>query len=62
MSKQLYTEEQLIKAIELARGITDGKDIFDIDSISGCTEICTYDWEEEYTDEQIIELIRNENI
>jgi hypothetical protein len=52
-----YTEEQLMQAINLARlGILD-KEIIDYDSISGLTEICTYELKEAYTDEEIISKI-----
>lgn len=59
MSKPLYTEEQLIKAIDLARLNTDGKEDFYIGDVSGCTEVCSYDWEEKYTDEEIKNIIDN---
>lgn len=58
--KAKYTEEDLKRAIEMARGIKEGKDRFDIDSIRGLTEICTYDWEEEYSEEEIIQLLQKE--
>lgn len=59
MSKPLYTEEQLIKAIELAREITDGTWDFNAEDISGRTEVCTYDWEMLYTNKQIKDIIDN---
>lgn len=50
----MYTEQQLRDAIKLARlGILDNE-IIDFESISGLTEICTYDLKEAYTDEQIL--------
>ncbi len=50
----MYTKEQLIKAIQLARlGILDNE-IIDYQSISGLTEICTYNLEEAYTDDEIL--------
>lgn len=53
-----YTLQQVLKAIELARDITDDtKDIFDVESISGCTEICTYGFRNAYDENTIIELI-----
>lgn len=53
----MYTKEQLIQAIEMARlGILD-KDIIDFNSISGLTEICTYDLKEAHTNEEIINKI-----
>ena len=54
----MYTEEQLQKAINLAREIKDKCEVFTIESITGLTEICTYDWEEAHTDEEIIKLIK----
>lgn len=56
--KTLYTKEQLLKAIELARTITDDtKEIFDVESISGLTEICTYGLKNLYSKNEIIDLI-----
>ena len=53
----MYTKEQLIKAIQLARlGILDNE-VIDYQSISGLTEICTYDLKEAYTDEEIISKV-----
>ena len=52
--ENMYTKEQLIKAIQLARlGILDNE-IIDYQSISGLTEICTYNLEEAYTDDEIL--------
>lgn len=53
-----YTEDDLRKAIEMARDITDGKDIFTGEDISGCTEVCTYGWKEKYSDEEIIHSLQ----
>ena len=53
----MYTKEQLLKAIQLARlGLLDNE-LIDYDSISGLTEICTYGLKEAYTDEEIITKI-----
>jgi hypothetical protein len=54
----LYTEEQVRKAIELARGIKDDEITFDISSIIGCGELCTYGWKEEYSNEEIIQSLK----
>ena len=54
----LYTEEQVRKAIEMARGIKDDEITFDISSIIGCGEICTYGWKEEYSNEEIIQSLK----
>jgi hypothetical protein len=55
--KDTYTLDQVLKAIEMARQITDEKDTFDVDSITGITEICTYDWRNKFTDSEIIESL-----
>jgi hypothetical protein len=55
---KLYTEEQLLKAIEMARDITDGKDTFSGEDVSGCTEICTYHWKNKYTENDIIQSLQ----
>jgi hypothetical protein len=54
-----YTKADIEKAIKLARNITDGKDIFSTEDISGCTEVCTYGWKNKLTDEQIFEEINS---
>jgi hypothetical protein len=54
----LYTEEQVREAIEMARGIKDDEMTFDISSIIGCGEVCTYGWKEEYTNEEIIQSLK----
>ena len=55
-----YTEEDLRKAIGMARDIKDNSahDIFTVEDISGCTEICTYGWRNRYKDEEIIQSLR----
>ena len=50
----MYTLDQVLKAIEMSRQITDEKETFDIDCVSGLTEICTYYWRNKYTDDEII--------
>ena len=41
-SAKQFTEEDMRKAIELAREIKDGKDVFELEGILGLTEICTH--------------------
>lgn len=52
-----YTEADLIKAIEKARDIFDGKQEFTAEDVSGCTEVCTYNWKFKLTDKEIIKSI-----
>jgi hypothetical protein len=42
----------------MARGIKDDEMTFDISSIIGCGEVCTYGWKEEYTNEKIIQSLK----
>lgn len=53
-SDKKYTEEDILKAIELARDIKDEGEVFTAEDIVGCTEICTYDWKFNMDDENII--------
>lgn len=55
-----YTEADLRKAIDMARDIKDNSahDVFTVEDISGCTEVCTYDWRNRYKDEEIIESLQ----
>lgn len=55
-----YTEEDIRKAIEMARDIKDDSahDIFTAEDISGCAEVCTYGWRNRYKDEEIIQSIQ----
>jgi hypothetical protein len=55
-----YTEEDLRKAVDMARDIADDSahDTFTVDDITGCTEICTYGWREKYSNEKIIQHIQ----
>jgi len=55
---KLYTEEDLRKAIKMARSIKDSESEFEIEDISGFTEICTYGWKEKYTDNEIIQSLQ----
>lgn len=61
-TSKLPTWDDVRKAIELARLIKDNScdDIFDVESISGLTEICTYGWREKHTTEEIIEQLKQE--
>ena len=57
---KLYTEEQVMKAIELARLIQEKgsvEDSFDVESISGMTEICTYGWSERHSKDEIMKSL-----
>jgi hypothetical protein len=57
---KLYTEEEVRKAIELARLIQEKgsvEDSFDVESISGLSEICTYGWSERYSTDEISEQL-----
>jgi hypothetical protein len=56
-----YTEEDLRKAVDMARDIADDSahDTFTVDDIKGCTEICTYGWREKYSNEKIIQHIQS---
>ena len=50
------------KAIDMARDISDGKDTFTGGDITGLTEVCTYDWEQKYSDEEIIQLLSTQQL
>jgi hypothetical protein len=52
--ERMYSEEELRQAIKKARDISDGKDCFDAEDISGCTEVCTYDWKFNLSEDSII--------
>jgi hypothetical protein len=56
--KNKYSKEELRQAIRKARDITDGKDCFDAEDISGCTEVCTYDWKFNLSEDLIIEQFK----
>jgi hypothetical protein len=55
---KVYSEEDLKKAIEMARGIKEGKETFTAEDISGCTEVCTYDWKFEFDENEIIQSLK----
>lgn len=52
-----YSEEEVLKIIELSRQIKEGKELFDLDSIRGLTEICTHNWEI-LSEEKILEQFK----
>jgi len=54
-----YSEEDLILAIKKARDISDGKDCFDAEDISGCTEVCTYGWKFNMSEDLILKQFKN---
>jgi len=53
-----YSEEEVRQAINKARDISDGKDCFDAEDISGCTEVCTYGWKFNMSEDSIIEQFK----
>ena len=58
-SETMFSLEQVKQAIELSRNIKDNSvdDCFTAEDISGCTEICTYDWKFHQSEEQIIQVL-----
>ena len=54
----MYSEEDMRLAINKARDISDGKDCFNAEDISGCTEVCTYDWKFNMSEDSIIEQFK----
>jgi hypothetical protein len=54
---KLFTIEDMQKAIQMSRLISDGKESFDAEDISGCTEVCTYDWKFKHNDYDIIQSL-----
>jgi len=54
----MYSEEEVRQAIKKARDISDGKDCFDAEDISGCTEVCTYNWKFNMSEDLIIEQFK----
>jgi hypothetical protein len=56
--ERMYSEEDMRLAIKKARDISDGKDCFDAEDISGCTEVCTYDWKFNMSEDLIIEQFK----
>lgn len=53
-----YTEEDVRKAVKMAKIIVQDKDEFDIESISGLTEIDTYGLKEKYSEDEIIQSLK----
>jgi hypothetical protein len=53
-----YSEEDLRKAINMARGIKEGKETFTAEDISGSTEVCTYGWKFEFDEDEIIQSLK----
>ena len=56
--ERMYSEEDMRLAINKARDISDGKDCFDAEDISGCTEVCTYGWKFNMSEDSIIEQFK----
>lgn len=42
LNEKKFSEEDIRKAIEMAREIIDGKEVFEIEGILGLTEVCTH--------------------
>jgi hypothetical protein len=57
-AEKSYSEEDMRLAIKKARDISDGKDCFDAEDISGCTEVCTYGWKFNMSEDLIIEQFK----
>jgi len=53
-----YSEEDMRLAIKKARDISDGKDCFDAEDISGCTEVCTYNWKFNMSEDLILKQFK----
>lgn len=58
IQEDMYTREDLMKAIKMAREVSEGKEHFTIEDISGLTAVCTYDWEERFSQEEIIKFLK----
>jgi len=61
MADKQYTEEDMLKAIEKARDIFDGKDCFTAEDVSGCTEVCTYNWKFQFSEDDIINSLNKQD-
>ena len=57
-AERMYSKEDIRLAINKARDISDGKDCFDAEDISGFTEVCTYDWKFNMSEDSIIEQFK----
>jgi hypothetical protein len=58
-AERMYSEEDMRLAIKKARDISDGVNCFDAEDISGCTEVCTYGWKFNISEDLIIEQFKN---
>lgn len=58
INDKIFSLNDIIKAIEMARYIWDGEDDFTPEDISGCTEVCTYGWKNKYEDGEIIKYLQ----
>jgi hypothetical protein len=59
-AERMYSEDEVRQAIKKARDISDGKDCFDAEDISGCTEVCTYGWKFNLSEDLIIEQFKKD--
>jgi hypothetical protein len=55
---RMYSKEDLRKAIQLARLCTLDKEVGDFVNLTGLTELCTYDLEEAYSEDSIVEQLK----
>jgi hypothetical protein len=53
-----FSLRDMEKAVEMARDISDGKETFTGEDISGCTEVCTYGWKHKYSNQEIIQHLQ----
>ena len=56
--ERMYSEEDIRLAIKKARDISDGKDCFDAEDISGCSEVCTYGWKFNMSEDLILKQFK----
>jgi hypothetical protein len=57
-AERRYSEEDMRLAINKARDISDGENCFDVEDVSGCTEVCTYGWKFNMSEDSIIEQFK----
>ena len=57
-AKQMYNEEDMRKAIQLARLCTLNNYVSDFVDLSGLTEICTHGLKETYSEDSIIKQFK----
>ena len=57
-AERMYSEEDMRLAINKARDISNGEDCFNAEDISGCTEVCTYGWKFNISEDLIIEQFK----